>query len=174
MRRILATLQVLSLAGLAAACLGSAAPATTHHTTAPIAPAPPATRVVVRYTTGAFARTRVRVRTPCPARARCRVVRIAHASPRLWVLDVTRVLTCDPAGGSYSNPIAACRALRDFARRYHHGGGNACACAFQLVGTAATAVGDIAHVETTLPIDSCTACGLGPHAGRDVQILTPG
>ncbi|HEY3765751.1 MAG TPA: hypothetical protein VGL44_11395 [Gaiellales bacterium] len=83
-----------------------------------------------------------------------------------------RVLTCDPAGGSYSDPAAACRALRDFARRYHRGSGVACACALEL-GTPATAVGDIAHVETTLPIDSCTACGLGRHAGRDVQTLTP-
>jgi hypothetical protein len=173
--RPVTALGMAGLAVIAAGCLGSAAPKTTPSTTTPTSPSvqAPATQVMIRSSVGGFTRSGGAVRTRCPARATCTPALVRGASPRAWVLEVSRTLTCNPAGGGYRNPAAACRALRDFARRYARGSSSACACPLQ-IGIPGIAVGDLNGRAVKLPIDFCTACGLGSHAGADVRTLLAG
>jgi hypothetical protein len=87
------------------------------------------------------------------------------------MLEVTRRLSCNPPGGQYAHPGLACRALRDMKRRLSHNH-SACACAL-MIGVPAKAVGTIDGHEVEVPLDSCTACGLGQQAQSDLHILVP-
>jgi hypothetical protein len=170
--RALTALGMAGLAVVAAGCLGSAAPKTTPSTTISTSTSvqAPATQVVIRYSIGSSARSAGAVGTRCPARAACKPALVRGASPRAWVLAVSRTLTCNPAGGGYRDPAAACLALRDFARRYARGSPGACPCPLQ-IGIPGTAIGDLDGRAVKLPVDFCTACGLGGHAGADVRTL---
>ena len=181
MRRPAVGLATVALALLPSACLGGAAPAgpaSTHASAGtgsrPLIaglPARAATDVVVRYSVGAFARTRTGLGARCPTLARCRPVRLRTTSPRLWVLGVARSLWCDPAAGSYAHPAAACRALYDLFRLESRKPRRYCMCAAEY-GVPATATGTIGWLHVRLVVDYCTACGLGGHAALDVRTLT--
>jgi len=128
----------------------------------------PATHVTVVYSIGRPAHRRSQVDAHCPAYARCRPARALG----FWVLRVTRRLSCDPAAGGYAHPAIACAALREYARLEHRGHASVCACPMQL-GIQGRARGLIAGRTVRLDLTICAACGLGPRAGHDLQVLTP-
>ncbi len=89
------------------------------------------------------------------------------------MLRVQRTLTCDPAGGDYANPAAACRALAGLERVLHSRQRFACACA-AFIGIDPSAHGLLDGVTATVPLDSCTYCDQGSPVQHDLQVLTPG
>ena len=168
MRTFLGALSAAVLATLAAGCFGVAGPAgsSTHAASPP--PAPPATRVVVRTTVGRPARTREAVTARCPALARCRLVR--DRASRMWALEASRTLTCNPARGGYRRAAAACRALLDLATREAHRGPQFCMCPIQVVPTP-TAVGWVDRRRVRFDLGPCAMCGMPRQAQADARIL---
>jgi hypothetical protein len=168
MRGPAAALGAASLAVLAAGCIGSAA--TTGTTTPTAGGAHTQTRVVVRFPVGRPARRRAELRARCPRGARCRVV---HVRPsQVWTLVAARTLTCDPDGGGYQDPRAACAALRHLARIELHPGGSACACPVELVPGPRLA-GHLGRHRIVFDLGPCAACSLGRHAAADMNVLVP-
>jgi hypothetical protein len=92
-------------------------------------------------------------------------------TPHLWVLAVTRHLSCDPPVGQYRDPGLACKALRDMRLRLgrRH---SVCSCP-AILAEPAKAVGTLKGRLVEVPLDPCTACGLGEPAQRDLRVLIP-
>jgi hypothetical protein len=83
--------------------------------------------------------------------------------------DVTRyTLTCRPAGGSAPDPGRACRALEDFLPK-RRASRAACMCALSVDWIRVRGVLDGRRLSDPVEVSSCSACGLGPGAGRDVN-----
>lgn len=161
-------LTTIILAVLAAACMGGAYDGLVP---SPTTTAAPATRLTVTYAiTGTF-RSRDAVPATCVPGARCFTETWRAVSPRMWERMARQTLTCSPAGGTYPRPGKACAALTNL-YRLSHKKHLACPCPFSLV-IGALARGIYAHHRATIPLDLCSACGLGAAAIHDVHVLTP-
>ena len=84
---------------------------------------------------------------------------------------VHRRLACDPPGGDYANPAAACAALRDFDRALRRPlptRPTACGCIVP-VGPIGAVVGRLGGQAVHLPLAFWV-----PRAGRDIYVLNAG
>ena len=84
---------------------------------------------------------------------------------------VTRNLRCDPAGGDYTDPAAACTALTEIVDKLA-ATATICRCALPL-HPPERAVGIYEGKRRTIPLDGCSLCNL-PGIGADVALLLPG
>src|SRR5262245_24342169 len=55
----------------------------------------------------------------CPTGAHCFHFKLRNAKPPSWMVVARRHLTCDPGGGDYPDPAAACQALTDLLKGWH-------------------------------------------------------
>ncbi len=123
------------------------------------------TRLIVRYAVGWGSHM-----GQCPVGATCSVAASdQNPSGRIHVAQFT--LRCDPAGGTYPDPTAACAAIADYIRLLRAPLLKACRCPPQIYP--GRAVGTIQGQHVVVSVDSCTACGLGGTAERDLHTLTP-
>lgn len=162
----------IGLALASIGCLGSETPESAPRRTGTSSPTVgPLIELQVRYSVGGPERSRRAVHTPCPTGATCTIERVPHASPAQWVRGVHRSLTCDPAGGDYPDPAAACRALKDL-RRLLATRHPACFCP-AVLAPAPRAAGTIDGRRAVVPLDFCSICGADGHGSADLAVLTP-
>ena len=109
----------------------------------------------------------------CPPGAHCFTVKSQGNSK---FVRVVRYLRCDPAGGDYDHPTAACRALADIETKQHRqqsasGPVEVCRCVMSRL--APKAVGYYQGKRRTIRLDGCSLCNLkGIRA--DLAVLLPG
>jgi hypothetical protein len=161
--------------GLAAAVSGCLATAGSPRPPVSRPPAPAAASIVVRYAPPGtrLLKTSAVPAGACPRLARCRAVRARRSGPPRWRLLVIRTLTCSPDRGGYSDPAAACLALRDLAKLEARRGPNVCMCPVE-IPPLPTAIGRIDHRHIAFTLDGCSACGLGGGAAADMHVLMSG
>jgi hypothetical protein len=105
----------------------------------------------------------------CPPGARC--PGHVRSLGDLRFVRVVRNLRCDPPGGDYADPSAACTALRRIVDKL--GTKNwICGCAVG-VHPGDKAVGFYNGKRRTIPLDGCSLCNLSG-IGGDVNLLMPG
>ena len=105
----------------------------------------------------------------CPTGASCS----GHVKSRgnLTFVRVTRNLRCDPAGGEYTDPAAACTALSQIVDKLATKTW-LCHCPPPL-HPPEKAVGTYQGKRRTIPLDGCSLCNL-PGIGVDLKLLLPG
>jgi len=158
---VLLAIGAVAVVAVAAGCnSGAAGPASQTHG--------PATTVTVVYSVGRPVHRRSQVDARCPAFAHCGPSRALG----LWVLRVTRRLTCNPPADGYARPAVACAALRRYSRLQHRGHASVCRCPAQF-GIPGRASGILDGHPVHLDLSTCAVCGLGRHASADLEILTP-
>lgn len=108
----------------------------------------------------------------CPPGAHCFTLK-SQGNP---IVRVVHYLRCDPAGGDYDHPTAACRALADIETKQHRqqsasGPVEVCRCVMSRL--APKAVGYYQGKRRTILLDGCSLCNLkGIRA--DLAVLLPG
>jgi hypothetical protein len=157
------------LLALGAAVIVTAATGCNAGAAGSVSPSPgTGTDVTVIHSVGRPVHRRSQVEARCPVFAQCRPARALGS----WVLRVARRLTCDPPGGGYAHPTAACAALREYVRLGHRRRTSVCACPGQF-GIPGRARGVLAGRPVRLNLTACAACGLGSRASYDLTVLTP-
>lgn len=110
----------------------------------------------------------------CPPGAGCTGTMKSQGNSKF--VRVVRYLRCDPAGGDYGQPTAACRALADIETKQHRqqsasGPVEVCRCVMSTL--APKAVGYYQGKRRTIRLDGCSLCNLkGIRA--DLAVLLPG
>jgi subtilisin inhibitor-like len=131
--------------------------------------------MTIVYPIGEPLSRRANVTTDCPAGARCSTVRlnvqVSNGVRPRWARRVEQRLTCEPAGGTYSDPAAACRALMDLRKLMRNRA--ACLCALSSPNIRPRAVGTIRGRRVQIDLDGCTLCGVGGNALQEVRVLMP-
>jgi hypothetical protein len=164
-----AALLAAVLTGCGAAGSGAAStPPTTH-------PAP-AADVAITYPISTAMGSRSHATQSCPAGAACTYASIGTTpkGAEIWEPVAHFHLTCSPAGGTYHDPVAACRALLDLQHRMkvRH---QICMCPMILTrGAQPRAQGIVDGKPLVLDLSPCSFCGLGKPASADGSVLMPG
>jgi len=103
----------------------------------------------------------------CPPGAHC-LGHVKSQGNRKFV-QVVRNLHCNPADGDYTNPAAACKALREVVQRLKHR--QYCPCVSP-VHPGDKATGVYQGRRRTIPLDLCSLCNL--HLNAQLAVLLPG
>lgn len=173
-----AFLGTAGLAALLAAVLTGCGAAGSGAASAPPAsqsPVRPATNLAITYPIRSAMGSKARAARACPARARCTYASVGTAAEgaEIWMPLVHLHLTCSPAGGTYRDPAAACRALFDLTRlkRAHP---QVCMCPMMPANAPWRVTGILNGARATLNLQACALCGLGSAGQHDANTLMPG
>jgi hypothetical protein len=164
-----AALLAAVLTGCGAAGSGAASvPPTSQHQT-------PTTDLAVSYPIRSAMGSKAEATHACPAEARCTFdsVGTSGAGAEIWLPIAHLHLTCSPAGGTYRDPAAACRALFDL-QRLRRAHPQVCMCPMMPGNAEWRLRGKLNGAETTLNLSACALCGLGSTGQRDANALMPG
>lgn len=168
---VLAALLAAVLTGCGAAPSGGASVSSIGHPP----PTTPTTRLAISYPIRTGMGSHAHAVRACPAGATCSYTPIGTTSQgsQIFVPVVHLRLTCSPAGGTYRDPAAACRALFDLRHRMriHH---QVCMCPMILSNARSLIRGTLDGTDTTLDLEACALCGLGSAAAADANTLMPG
>jgi hypothetical protein len=111
----------------------------------------------------------------CPAGAACTYASVGTSAEGAETFEpvVHWHLTCSPAGGTYHDPVAACRALADLRHRIkiRH---QICMCPMILTRAPSKISGTVDGTPVMLGLSACALCGLGHAAEEDAKTLMPG
>jgi len=164
-----AALLAAVLTGCGAARSGAAsAPPTTHHRA-------PATNLAVTYPIRSAMGSKSKAAAACPTGASCTLTSVGTTGTgaKIWMPVAHMHLACTPAGGTYRDPGAACRALRDL-QRLRHAHPQVCMCPMMPGNAEWRLYGTVDGTEMNLNLGACALCGLGSAGIRDATTLMPG
>ncbi len=164
-----AALLAAVLTGCGAAGSGATSTPSTHHNHAPT------TNLAVTYPIRSGMGSKAKAAGACPAGARCTFAAVGTSGEgaEIWMPVVHLHLTCSPAGGTYHDPAAACRALFDLRHRMK-AHPQICMCPMMPANAPWRLRGTLDGAETTLNLSACALCGLGSAGAADANSLMPG